>query len=367
MELVEGSLEETLQHLAKEKPDDFPTGHTNLNYFKRYTDLRDKLNAEFHPHVRTGAMITDGGLLTDHGPDHIKTVINRSGQLLHIKDDKQGYDLTGYEIYLLLVAIHFHDVANILGRDDHEKRIGDVMAKYSSHLGDSVEQEYIQKIAGAHGGNIDGDKDTISRLPYEEPVNCKRIRLQILASILRFADELADDSSRASTTIQEFNNIPGGSEVFHKYASCLNSVMVDPSAKSVELHFFVNVADLTRTFGKKTNDGVEQVYLLDEIYSRTLKTHIERIYCSRFMVPFVDIRTIYVRVKGLRAGEEIGEKMPTIDYRLEETGYPEAKKGGVLNMCGISRNWNGGPKKLTGEVLAKKLIKDAKNKGNGDA
>ena len=41
------------------------------------------------------------------------------------------YDkLSPYEAYLLLMPAHFHDVGNICGRQGHEKRIAEIIAKF---------------------------------------------------------------------------------------------------------------------------------------------------------------------------------------------------------------------------------------------
>lgn len=48
-----------------------------------------------------------------------------------------------------------------------------------------------------HGGKIKGSSDTISVLNKTNTVNGFEIKEQLLAAILRFADELADDATRA--------------------------------------------------------------------------------------------------------------------------------------------------------------------------
>ena len=52
------------------------------------------------------------GFLTDHGPEHVKTVARRAADLLHYPEPTFP-QLTPYEVYLLLLAIHFHDVGNL--------------------------------------------------------------------------------------------------------------------------------------------------------------------------------------------------------------------------------------------------------------
>lgn len=360
MKLVNKSLEQTLAELAKTKPEGFPSGHSSHPYHKRYQSLSDKLHADFHNNVLAGQMIVDGGLLTDHGSSHIKTVIARAGLLL--SDESNTFELSPYEIYILLVAIHFHDMGNILGREGHEKRIDELMEHVESHLGDSAEKRCIRDIATAHGGRIGKNKDTFAYLSQQEPIESCDVRSRLLAGILRFADELADDKDRANRILQRLGIIPDGSEIFHKYASCLQSVMIRPESKSVDLHFIVNINDFTRKFGKinSVTKRVSKVFLLDEILERTLKTHLERSYCNRVMAPFVDIKTIKVEISCTKKRQGIDEELPTISYRLEEKGYPTEPEDGIYSLDNGLANWHGTKKRINGKTFANHITKISK-------
>ena len=79
-----------------------------------------------------------------------------------------------------------------LGGAEHEAKHAEVMAKLGSTVGtEMVERQAILKIAKAHGGRVDGDKDTISHLLQEGFVLGKPVRYQALAALLRFSDEHA--------------------------------------------------------------------------------------------------------------------------------------------------------------------------------
>ncbi len=371
VKLINDSLEETLDHLSNNDFIGFSNDHKALSHSKRYNALSQRLHEDYHSQVGTGAMVADGGLLTDHGSDHINTVINRAGQLIGCVDDGSSGALRPYEIYLLLIAIHFHDLANIFGRSDHEKRIDEMMDIVSQYLGDSVERRCIRKIACVHSGRINGDKDTISWLERSEPINGCDVRPQLLAGILRFSDELADDRNRANRILQALRKIPLGSEVYHKYAECLHSVMIRAKEKIIELTFEINVSDLTKKFGKKAPSGrTKKVYLLDEIFKRNLKTHLERLYCNRYMSPVVNIRAIQVTINVIKTGQQIDEEMPVISYQLkepEERGYPQPPENDIYGMCESLSKWDGGNKKITGEMLAKSLRKEREGGGSKDA
>jgi hypothetical protein len=309
----------------------FP-GAGKIDYFRRYEGAAEWLNLNIHPHVEKSFLLQEGGFLTDHGPEHVKTVIRRASELLEDPQDK----LTPYEAYLLLMAIHFHDVGNIYGRKGHESKLAEITTEMGKLLGeDSAEIRAAQMIGRAHGGTINGDKDTISRLPNTEAVLGERVHMQRLAALLRFADELSDDKDRAARVLLKLRRIPKGSEVFHAYASKLHSVIVEPSRRTVELHFALDRDSAVRRFGKSATSA----YLLNEIYQRTVKTHIERIYCKRFMDEVARVESVAVTVKVFLKKEHLGP-VEEIKFRLEERGYPCANPPSIKTLCPDLR-WTG--------------------------
>ena len=84
-----------------------------VDYHDRYVRLNQHLNDHVHPKVNAGAAATDDLWLTDHGPEHVATVISRINDLT-FRDG--NFVVSPYEAYLLLVSAHFHDVGNVFGR-----------------------------------------------------------------------------------------------------------------------------------------------------------------------------------------------------------------------------------------------------------
>ncbi|NQU24873.1 MAG: HD domain-containing protein [Candidatus Nealsonbacteria bacterium] len=282
----------------------------------QYKNLEDYLFQDIHPEVEKLAMTVDGGYLTDHGPEHIRTVIDRASQMIGDPKDR----LSPYEVYVLLVAIHLHDLGNIFGRVSHERRLAEIMSHIGTRLGNEViELKTIRRIAEAHGGkDSDGtNADTIGTLQPEEPFRSEAVRMQLLAAILRFADELADDTDRASRLALELDRIPTEARIYHQYAKQLHSVRVLRDSGSIDLRFTLDSDVACRTFEK---DGGSQ-YLLDEVYCRTMKMHVERIYCTRFMHDVVRLDAINVRIRVFRSATDT-TPLEDIKYSLRESGYP---------------------------------------------
>lgn len=310
----------------------FP-GSGGREYVNQYKNLEGYLFKEIHPEVEKLAMTVDGGYLNDHGPSHIKTVIDRASQM--IGDPKNR--LSPYEVYVLLVAIHLHDLGNIYGRKGHEKRLAEIMSHIGTRLGeDAVELKIIRSVAAAHGGRDSDDRniDTIGALQPVEPFRNEEVRMQLLAAILRFADELADDTDRASGLAMSLDKLPVDAKIYHQYAKQLHSVRVLRDSDSVDLRFTLDSDVACRTFAKK---GVPQ-YLLDEIYCRTMKMHVERIYCSRFMHDVVRLDAINVRIGVFRSATD-PIALEEINYSLRESGYPDMPLDISLVVDDLA--WNG--------------------------
>ena len=117
-------LRYTMEQLQNSgEKDQFPAGKGDLVTSFKY--IEDYMNQNCHPNTTLGAALNGDGLLTDHGVEHVKMVIQNAGKLV---GDMQYKRLNGYEIYLLLLAIHFHDVGNVCGRQEHEKKIDDLLS-----------------------------------------------------------------------------------------------------------------------------------------------------------------------------------------------------------------------------------------------
>ncbi len=297
--------------------------------------------------------------LNNHGPKHISTVIERASDLV----DGATIVLNPREVYILLSSIQLHDVGNFYGRKGHEKKILEIIQDVNQFVGfDAIEQRYIKNIAQVHGGKIikkNGIKDPNTIVTIKPSVTIEQypIRKQVLASIVRFADELADDKNRADSIMLFKKQIPKSSEIYHAYSFCLDSVIVKHDSQTVELHFKIPKEFLLNKLGK----GKSEVYLLDELYERVLKVHNERIYCSKFWKGLIDIDKIWIQIEFYTRHEPnktIKESDFTvhddITFTLQDNQYPNIS-GDIFSMCSELKYPDG--KNITGENLLNILNK----------
>lgn len=280
--------------------------------------------------------------LNKHGHDHVKKVQEKAFEIL--KCFNHSFP-TGYETFFLLCSISVHDVGNLYGRIEHEKRIMHMIdTECNNIIDDSIERRTIARIAGVHGGNINGSKDTISVLRITDTINNIAVREQMLASVLRFADELADDRTRAVELALNADVVGKASEIFHVYSSKLHTVKLDqnPITKAwmVDLRFSIDEETAKKQFQK----GSIQKYLLDEIYDRTIKMERERRYCMRFLRPYCSIESIKVQITIEKDDDVFSQEV--VKYELMEKGYPNSPYGSIKDVDSTI---------LTGKEMAEKL------------
>ncbi len=327
---VDARLDEWLR---ERDPSEFPRA---AEYAARFTTVSEHLRKNVHENVVLGNVLSqmagDGRIqwdqaicLNNHGSGHVDVVMERASDILG--DGKAK--ITALEGYLLLMAIQFHDIGNIFGRDAHEKEASRIMQSMGDLAGDdSTEKSMIVSIAAAHGGNTNGDKDTIGRLGEEDGCDDlwgDKVRTRFLAGVLRLADELADDHTRASRFLLQEGLLPPASRVHHAYSESLRSVAIREGAIRLKYEFSNDVARRRYV----TPQGGR--FLIDEILRRTLKTHYERAYCMRFLRPYVVLERIEVtaRVCDRSNWKEVWSRK----YRLEEKGYPDSPPGALIALC----------------------------------
>lgn len=323
----------TLEDWLKNPPKKYFLNGKKVDYYSDYITLKNRL-IDKHNQVVAGAGLINPELkLNDHGPKHIETVIERASELVN----NMKCELCAKEVYFLLVAIQIHDLGNMFGRYKHEENAMRVVGDLFVLVGfDTTEKIMIEKIAKAHGGRTKktNNKDRIQELEEDNfDYKIGQIRSRVLASILRFADELADDKWRCDRDLLINNLLPKGSEVFHAYAFCLEPPIIRHNIRQIELEFKIPQDFINKKFGKYNDDTkqADSVYLIDEIYGRVMKMHFERIYTMRYMRDYINLDNILVRVNFYDSTGNNVEYAP-ISFNLMESGYPTTNQN-IFGLC----------------------------------
>jgi hypothetical protein len=325
------NIEDFFLSFKKEKfPNDF-------DYSAKYKTIKEFMDNKVHSEIKS--MVTQkvpAIYLNDHGEKHIKKVIEKASELI----SRDTTILTPYEIFFLLVAIQIHDAGHVInGRDKHAENASKIIKNLGKETITSVEKKYISQIAKAHSGK----NDPIGNLSDNQLVSNEKVNLKLIASILRLADELADDSTRASSFLLDQGLINESSKIFHHYSNCLDSCIAE--SNQIRMNFFLEDQHLKDPFPL----GANKVFLLDEIYDRTVKTFTESLYCNRFLPEVIRIKSINVDINIETSNTKIHPDK--ISYRLEENGYPQYGGQDIFEMCTDLKSTDG--KTLNGLYYSK--------------
>jgi hypothetical protein len=300
----------------------------NVEYENTLSSFHDELNKQISYESKDLSAINEIYnniiVLNRHGKGHIELVIKHASSMIkYIENYEEKWRIKPFEVFILLCAIQVHDLGNKYGREEHSTSFYNDFIRYANEslITSSALQRCIFSIARAHGGKIEGDKDTIEKaqLQKKAPVDNIDIRQQFLAAILRFSDELADDQTRA----KDIKNMPEFSKLYHAYSATLHTARIVindiNNTYIIELCYYLTQNEAVKLFKKIDKNGkIKEVKLLDEIFNRTIKMERERRYCSRYLYPYLQINEIIVRIDILTS---TFETYP-IQYTLPAKGYP---------------------------------------------
>lgn len=324
-------LEKKLEEFAKSRRDEFANQH--VDYWDRYKAMLSSLRLHVYPNINAGlsCLSKSPGFYTDHGERHFDEVVRYAGFLLDNTFVQPDSSLRPYELYLLLCAIRVHDAGNIDGRDDHDKRAFSILQEYGGDIQkDAPEHRLIGDIAQAHGGRTinDNDKDTIGALIDETVVGAVDVRPQMVAAIVRFADEICENRSRASTHHINQNNLPSESKLFQLYANSIAGAKPDRKNKSFKLRFGFDVALFVDKHPAPRDEAgnQKQKYLIDDVWERIDKLNHERVYCNRFLLPQMQTDRLEITMGFSKTISVAGTNQQVVcDSRsltIRDKGYP---------------------------------------------
>ena len=263
------------QSLKKELGDE-----TGDEYFSRYVTARTTLLNDVLSQI-TGAEPD----LTDHGPEHVRNVLENVVALL---EGVHGY-FTAIELYVLGLGVLFHDVGNLEGRSEHNRRIARFYDFVRTGPTFAQEKSLVVQISQAHSGTTKtGSRDTLQGVPTSSHLDGKPVRTREIAAIIRFADELAEGPQRTSQYLRATAGYAHKSTLFHDYASATN-MCIDSGNNRITVTYQFEVNEKSEI--EKQLEKIAK--LLDFTYRRLAKMDLERRYarfhCVKALLPFREI------------------------------------------------------------------------------
>jgi hypothetical protein len=328
-------LEKLLEKLANnsENSNAFPPSAGNRYHV--YCQLKQQLYVKYYRDIDT-ALNTETGeptAFTHHDISHVNDVIQKMGELLGQRSEAKtpaSGELEPYEVFVLLVAALVHDVGNYNGRTTHTLTSRKMLREVASPTLDVHEIKLIADIAQAHAGRRqDNNKNTIGALQVEHGIGSIKVRVRLLAAILRLADELSENPARATSRTAPRSIL---ANLYCQRVNC----RINYSSRNLGLDFVLHDDEISRL---AENESGNKVYFVDYIATRIVKTELERRYCNRFLQNFASYDELRVTVSFYHNDIECLEK---IHFELQEDGFPDASE--VLIQKGV----------LVGAVLAQK-------------
>jgi len=240
--------------------------------YSDYTSARTELINNIYPEIKT----TEPSL-SYHDSSHTINVLNNAEKLLE-KDDS---DLTPIEFYMLCLCILFHDVGNIEGRQDHQRKISEIYDSVRSKKSRyNDEKRCVMQVVSAHCGDaIDGTKDTL-KFVTDEHVYGEKVRTRKIAAIVRLADELAEGVQRTSEYSIDKGKYPDSSIIYHKYAQA-TSICIDKEGHRIALDYNI-ILETDDNDSLVFHKSIDINDMLKFIYYRILKLDQERKYTKHY-------------------------------------------------------------------------------------
>jgi hypothetical protein len=317
----QSELEKALSKRAKIDPDG------DAGTLKRsYDTMKEYLEKNHYPWVQANCPY-----FTDHGKAHITAVIHSASELVQERLGPKRTDLTALDIYLILTAILWHDVGMVVDRATHADLVYQMTDEVSNFFPNPTVQGLVSQIASAHKGN-----SSLDELSIEEycTINgpAQQINPAMLAAIVRFADEISENCTRASGQILE--SVPDKQKIYWLYALSVSSCTAQPKRERVVVDFRFSSEHVVsrwpdKDFQEFRSKDDQMIHLITYALCRLEKLNNEREYCLRYFSTIAAIRQIDARFSIVQGGRQLSgydaHSIPVKGGGVESGGYPSIK------------------------------------------
>jgi hypothetical protein len=236
---------------------------------------------------------------TDHGEQHIKSVLHQASNLLrgHLEKDDAGY-LNEMELYLLISSILWHDVAMVRSRADHAEEVTEVIEEMKMTFQNPGIRRSVERIAKAHSGE-DGLSLARTKASVTADHRSYTVNERALAAVLRFADEISENQSRVSHSELVLDEVPEESLIYWRFAQSIPGIRIDLERERVVVSIELDIKEAVERYPcpseyrHRARDG--ELPLIKYVVCRLEKMNNEKAYCAPEFRKYVDIREIEAR------------------------------------------------------------------------
>ena len=278
----------------------------------------------------------------EHGVIHTKLILALYSEILQNcfcinaktpedRDEKEKL-ISGDEVFLLIAAAIWHDVAMADGRMDHANRLNDAryvqeIVSSLSAFSDEVKHLYCEQILSiACSHSHDESLLTCKSIGRRERVGIDTviIRTKMLAGLLRLCDELSDDSSRSNNLA--LASVADESKVFwlHSKYIILSEIAMDNSNRQyqnvVKIHYRVPYEDMFECY---TLQDEQTVSLYQFIINRISKVHAEMTMCCPLFSEVAVLGKLEVHIEIVQDNKSIWQGTINLDNGITSPHRPK--------------------------------------------
>jgi hypothetical protein len=254
-------------------------------FFSKYDVLKRQLLTADYSHW---AAKFPGG--NDHGPGHVERVLEKLDGLL---GDRQV--ITGYELFLTMMAILYHDVGILGGREEHSATSATfIQEERNDYIIDVHDRDVIAAAVYAHSSSRDIEEATRA-LSTRESIGNETVRPQMIAALVRLADELDEDFNRANPTVAKRLSIPTESQFYWEFCQRIRAILPHSESRTIEVTVKFDRSDPLRS----VKVGKSQRPFICLFAEKLAKINRERIYVNRFLPETIKYDRMRVTVNPL--------------------------------------------------------------------
>jgi hypothetical protein len=300
----------------------------NVKYFDTYINMKDYLIKDEYPFIRD-----QNPWYNDHGIEHANAIIRTMNSMLskfliannelrneYIEAQNQKLYLSTEDIFILLSAAIWHDVAMVNMRKNHGTFLINYGAKINSYVHDKDLTACIIEVASSHSSK---DKFHNCSLSFKGTNYVAQIKL--LASILRFADEISEDQSRGTQNEEVIKIITGSeNEIYWRHTHSIKNSTYSFDNRTVEIYYEIDEEFAFKKFILSKDKSDEQKTLIEFIISRIKKVNDERILCSPFFSSYSPVDTIVVDIKFFKSSNGFRESYSYLIPKVLISSYPHS-------------------------------------------
>jgi hypothetical protein len=210
----------------------------NSPFFSKYDILRRDLFSREYQHWCSRFAFGN-----DHGAAHIERVLEKLDFLL---GPAPLTSLNVYELFLTMVAILYHDIGILRGRDQHNVVSGLLLeAEQCGRLLNSDDKELIVAAVVSHSSSADIGKEC-GGWNEEHPVGGYLVRPRTIAALVRLADELDEDKRRADSLVQSELQVPDESRFYWEFCQRISGIVPRFETRDIDIAVKLEEQDLGR-------------------------------------------------------------------------------------------------------------------------